>query len=140
MAVRGRALTGGESQSRAVCGLVPESLARESLVFPIGEENEVLTLAAVEHDDIALTDKISFVIARPVRLIAASREEVETLISEYHGEESGPQRVDSMFQEFTDEAKFGSSSLRHPTLASPAYMAPEQVPARFSARESSRQP
>jgi hypothetical protein len=124
----------GKPIPRAVCGLVPESLAREDLVFPIGEEDEVLTLAAVEHDDIALADKISFVLARPVRLIAASREEVEALISEFHGEESGPQRVDSMLQEFTDELKSGSSSLHHPTLASTAYMSPEQVPARFSAR------
>ena len=46
-------------------------------------------MAAVEYHDVALSDKISFVLARPVRLIAASREEVEALIREYYGEESG---------------------------------------------------
>src|SRR5947207_1798753 len=69
----------GKPVPRAVCELVPESLARENRIFPIGLEGETLKLAAVDHDDIALGDKISFVLGRPVRLIPASREEVEAL-------------------------------------------------------------
>ena len=62
----------GKQIPHVVYGLVPESLARENLVFPIGVEGETLKLAAVSHDDVALADKISFVLARPVRLIPAS--------------------------------------------------------------------
>src|SRR5262249_17649160 len=80
---------GGRPVPRAICKLVPESLAREDRVFPIGEDGETLRLAAVNHDDVALADKLSFVVSRPVRLIAASREEVDGLIREYFEDESG---------------------------------------------------
>ena len=79
----------GKPIPRAVCDLVPESLAREDLVFPIGEDGETLKVAAVDYDDVALADKISFVLSRPVRLIAAYREEVEALIREYYGDGIG---------------------------------------------------
>ena len=102
----------------AICDLVPESLARENLIFPVGEDGETLTVAAVDHDDVALADKISFVLSRPVRLIAASREEVEALIREYFGDGSGSEAVDSMLQEFTDEAASASPTSHHPGLAS----------------------
>jgi hypothetical protein len=108
----------------AVCDLIPESLARENLIFPIGERGETLRLAAVDSDDVALSDKISFVLSRPVRLIAASREEVEALIREYFGDATGSETVDSMLQEFTDTADT-ASGLRPLFLASTAYMAPE---------------
>jgi hypothetical protein len=103
----------GKQIPHVVYGLVPESLARENLIFPIGVEGETLKLAAVSHDDVALADKISFVLARPVRLIPASRREVESLIRQYFGADAGSESVDSMLQEFTDEA-FSAPELNHP--------------------------
>src|SRR5262249_55359372 len=52
----------------------------------------------------ALADKISFILGRPVRLIPASREEVDRLIREYHGDipDSETETVDSMLQDFKD--------------------------------------
>src|SRR4051812_12633828 len=50
-----------------VPALMPESLARENLVFPIEAEGETVTVAAVDPADVALKDKLSFVIARKVR-------------------------------------------------------------------------
>src|SRR5438270_12888973 len=50
----------GKLIPRAVCALVPESLAREDPVFPISLEGETLTLAAVDYDSVALKDKLSF--------------------------------------------------------------------------------
>src|SRR5262245_57872251 len=95
----------GKPIPRAVCELLPESLAREHRVFPIAEDGETLRLAAVDHHDVSVSDTISFVLSRPVRLIAASREEVEGLMREYYGDASMPESVDSMLQEFTDSAQ-----------------------------------
>ena len=53
---------------------------------------------------IALSDKISFVLSRPVRLIPASTEEVDALIRDYYGGGSSSEAVNSMLQEFTDTA------------------------------------
>jgi Type II secretion system (T2SS), protein E, N-terminal domain len=119
----------GKPIPRAVCELMPESLARENKVFPVGEHGETILVAAVAHGDVALKDRLSFVLCRPVRLLAASREEVETLIAEYHGAETGTESVDSMLQEFTDEA-LAMSGVRHAGPALPmasAYMASEPV-------------
>jgi hypothetical protein len=99
----------------AICDLVPESLARECEIFPIGEDGETLRLAAVDYDDVALSDRLAFLLSRPVRLIAAAREEVEALVFEYFGEESESETVDSLLQEFTDEA-VSTAELRHPGL------------------------
>jgi hypothetical protein len=114
----------GKQIPHVVYGLVPESLARENLVFPIGVEGETLKLAAVSHDDVALADKISFVLARPVRLIPASRREVESLIRQYFGADAGSETVDSMLQEFTDEA-FSAPELNHPGPAPASIRASE---------------
>jgi hypothetical protein len=108
----------GKPVPRALCELFPESLARETLTFPIGEDGEALKLAAVVPDDIAQTDKISFVLARPVRLVPASREEVEALIREFFGE-ADPQAVNSMLQEFRGAEAVGSSLLHRHSRAAP---------------------
>src|SRR5690242_2168414 len=59
----------GKPLSRAFCDLIPESLAREDGVFPVGEQGETLVVAALDHDNIALADKLTFVLSRPVHLI-----------------------------------------------------------------------
>lgn len=53
----------GKPISRAVLGAVPESVARADLIFPVGEEGEILTLAAVDHGNVILADKMSFLLA-----------------------------------------------------------------------------
>jgi Type II secretion system (T2SS), protein E, N-terminal domain len=106
----------GKPIPRAVCELMPESLARENRAFPVGEQGETLLVAAVAHGEVALKDRLSFVLCRPVRLIAASREEVEALVAEYYGGAAGTESVDSMLQEFTDEAAT-MSGVRHSDLA-----------------------
>src|SRR5262245_3628443 len=106
----------GKPVPRALCELVPESVARSDLVFPVGEQDETVIVAALTAHDVALGDKLTFVLGRPVRLVPASRQEVEALIREYYGEISGAETesVDSMLQEFTDEAGAQSLALRHP--------------------------
>src|SRR4051794_32030531 len=54
-----------------VLELLPESLVRENLVVPIAAEGETVTVAAIDPNNIALADKLSFIIARNVRLVPA---------------------------------------------------------------------
>ncbi len=107
----------GKVVPRQLCEAVPESLARECLVFPIAEEGEKLVLAAVEPDDIGNLDKLTFVLGRPVRLIAASRAGVQALIETYFGpmQRGGP--VDSMHQERMDAAQLRSMLSRDALIA-----------------------
>ncbi len=116
----------GKRVPLAVCELIPESLAREDQIFPVGENGETLTVAAVDHDNIALSDKISFVLSRPVQIIPASREEVEALIRDYHGGRSSSEGVDSLLQAFTDTA-LDPSHLSDAGLARAAFMSPESA-------------
>ncbi len=94
----------GKPVSRALCEIMPESVAREDHVFPVGEQGETLLIAAAEPDDFEVHDKLTFLLGRPVELVRASREEVESLIREYYGDPNGPESVSSMMQEFTDAA------------------------------------
>jgi hypothetical protein len=117
----------GKPIAKSVCNLVPESLAREHRIFPIGEDGETLRLAAVDYQDIAVSDKLSFVLGRPVRLIPASREEVDNLIQECFGDDTGSEVVTSLMQSFTDTDSFDVTQTA--SLAAPAYQAPESVSA-----------
>jgi hypothetical protein len=120
----------------ALCELIPESLARENLIFPIGEEGGTILLAAVCHDDVALADKISFVLARPVRLIAASPEEVVALTEERYGKKPGVPVVDSMLQSFQNEDEPESADRRQLKQAATLYLSAEQAPVRLGSRRA----
>jgi hypothetical protein len=86
-----------------VLELVPESLVRENLAVPIAAEGESVTFATVDPDDIALADKLTFVLARDVRLVSASAAEIAEFIGRYYGQPGREsESVDSMLQEFTD--------------------------------------
>jgi len=117
----------GKPVPKSICNLIPESLARENRVFPLGEDGETLRVAAEDHNDVAVADTISFVVARPVRLIPATSDEVESLIRDWFGEDSGAQAVSSPMQSLSDTAEFEAAQFQH-SLAAPAYMTPESVP------------
>jgi hypothetical protein len=97
LAFRGRRIP------REAMGLVPESLVRELLVFPIASGGGTITLAAVDPGDIALKDRLTFVLNMDIRLVPADRQEILSLIQQYYGAEQA-ESVDSMLQEFTDTA------------------------------------
>ena len=109
----------GKPVARALCDLVPESLARGRVVFPVGEQGETLILASVEPNDIALRDKLTFVLGRPVLLIAASREEVMGLIRDHFGDADRAGPVDSLLQSFTDGEEHASAAMARGRRAHP---------------------
>ena len=61
--------------------LVPESIARENQVVPVASEGETVIFVAVDHQNIALADKLSFLIARKVDLVPATRDEIAALLN-----------------------------------------------------------
>jgi len=71
---------------QAVLALVPESVAREHLILPLGFDGETLTCAAANATSIALADKLRFLLAKNIRLVAASRDAILQAIALHYGE------------------------------------------------------
>jgi hypothetical protein len=116
----------GKPVPQSICNLIPESLARENRVFPIGEDGETLRVAAADHDDVALADTVSFVVSRPVRLIPAAHEEVQGLIREWFGDDNDLYAV-GLMQSLSDTGEFEASQIQA-ALSAPAHSAPETPP------------
>src|SRR6185437_15136577 len=84
-----------------VISLVPESLARENIVMPMGQDNGALKVIMHNPNDFDTLDKLRFVLNREIEVALAPRE----AINRYYGSTSGEnESVDSMLQEFTDTA------------------------------------
>jgi hypothetical protein len=114
----------------AVVELLPESVAREHQVMPLGFDGETLTLAAVNPNDIALADKLTFLLNRRIRLVGSTSETIRGLINRHYG---GPETesVDSMLQEFTDtsidfDEAFEEEAVAQAPAAPPALAAPSR--------------
>ena len=83
---------------------IPESLARESLAVPLAVDGERLTVGVVDPADVALADRLTFVLNRRVHLVAVDREQILALLDLLYGRPVVTETVDSMLQEFTDTA------------------------------------
>lgn len=119
-----------------VVGLLPEALAREHQVVPIAAEGESVTVAAADADDVALADRLSFVLARAVRLVPASRREIVEALGRIHGE-ADAESVDSlMCRDFADEDMV-ADGLAHPSIV-PASPARSKAAARGRSARSAR--
>jgi hypothetical protein len=110
----GRLLPPSAHELRAVAPevvqLIPRSLARDNLIMPVAFDGETITVAAVDAQNIALADKLRFILARNVRFIPASRQSILAAINRYYDESEG-ESVDGMLAEFTDTAiDFSTSS------------------------------
>src|SRR3954471_16786774 len=64
---------------------IPESVARENLIFPIGEDGDTISCLAVNAADLMLADKLLFILNRNVRLVPAGRDSVIALINRHYG-------------------------------------------------------
>jgi hypothetical protein len=127
--------------------LIPESLAREHLIMPVAFDGERITLAAVNADDIALADKLRFMLAKDIRLVPAPREVILQAINRQYGEVQ-KESVDSMLQEFTDtsfdladcadEALSESATAAVPGSQSPEFKPVPEVPHYLRMRAASQ--
>ena len=89
--------------SQGAIQLVPESVARESMVCPIIVEDEKLTVAI--HDPMAydVLDKLRFILNREVDVVLAPKEQILAAINRNYGA-SETESVDSILTEFTETA------------------------------------
>jgi type IV pilus assembly protein PilB len=87
----------------SVIELVPESVARENVILPLGRENGALKIITSDPEDFGVIDKLRFILNQEIELVLAPREEIIQAINRYYGQ-SETQSVDSMLQEFTDTA------------------------------------
>lgn len=71
-----------------VVSLVPESVARSLAVFPLRLSGETLTLAAAEPGNIAVRDKIGFLVNKKINLVPASRAAIFAAINTYYTQEA----------------------------------------------------
>lgn len=85
----------------SVIDQVPESVARENTVVPLGQENGMLRICISDPDDLGVVDKLRFILNRDFDVALAARDSIIQAINKHYGQ-SETQSVDSMLQEFTD--------------------------------------
>jgi type IV pilus assembly protein PilB len=86
-----------------VIEMVPESVARENLVIPMGLEGESLVVAISDPLALDVMDKLRFILNREINIRVATKEQIQTAINRHYGQ-TETESVDSMLQEFTETA------------------------------------
>jgi len=87
----------------SIIELVPEAVARENSVIPIGDEDNVLTVAVSDPFDLETIEKLRFILNRRIETVLAPEEAIQGAINRHYGQIEG-ESADSMLQEFTDTA------------------------------------
>lgn len=103
---------------QALVERIPESVARENLIFPISSDGDTINCFAVDAANVMLADKLRFILNRNVNLVPASRQTILTLIERHYGS-SETESVDSMLAEFTDTAVDFTASGSHYLSSAP---------------------
>jgi MshEN domain len=66
--------------------MVPESVARENVLIPIGEENGALQIATSNPFDLDTMQKLQFILARTIQPVLASAEQIVAAINRHYGQ------------------------------------------------------
>lgn len=91
----------------AVVELLPESVCRENLVFPLRLDGNTFHVAAVDSSNVMLSDKLTFITNKTIRLVRHPADAILDAITRHFGQ-TETESVDSMLVEFTDTAvEFG---------------------------------
>jgi type IV pilus assembly protein PilB len=86
---------------QGVVELVPQSVARENKVLPIGQQDGAITIAISDPYDLETIEKLRFILNRKVETVLSTRESILEAINKYYGQIEG-ESTDSMLTEFTD--------------------------------------
>jgi len=86
---------------QSVIQMVPESVSRENEVIPLNRTEQALRIITHDPDNLAIIDKLQFVLNQQIELVVASREQIIQAINRHYGQ-SETQSVDSVLQEFTE--------------------------------------
>jgi len=119
-----------------VIALVPGSVAREHLAIPLEVRGETVIIATEDRHNIALADKLTFLLAKPIRLVPYSRDRLLALLERYYGL-GGHEFTDSLLQEFVEDEAIVSKSRPRPERAKAQF---DGFLARYQPVSSSRAP
>src|SRR5262249_15391819 len=88
---------------QAVIELIPESVARECVVLPLGRTGRVLFVVISDPLELDTIQKLQFILNKDIQPVLASREQIIEAINRHYGQ-CETESVDSMLSEFTDTA------------------------------------
>lgn len=86
---------------QSVIELVPESMARENTVIPVGMKGDSLQIALHDPMKYEVLDKLRFIINRDLDVVMAPIEAIQAAINRHYGQ-SETESVDTMLKEFTE--------------------------------------
>ena len=86
----------------SVVELIPESVARENVVLPLGEKDSVLTVAMSDPDDLDTLDKLRLLNLQ-IKVVLSPRDAIMEAINR-HYDLTVAESANSMLMEFTDMA------------------------------------
>lgn len=86
---------------QTVIELVPESMARENTVIPVGMKGDSLQIALHDPMKYEVLDKLRFIINRDIDVVMAPIESIQAAINRHYGQ-SETESVDTMLKEFTE--------------------------------------
>ena len=66
--------------------MVPEAVARENVLIPIGEENGMLQIVMSNPSDYETITKLQFILARDILLAVAPEEQIVAAINRHYGQ------------------------------------------------------
>jgi type IV pilus assembly protein PilB len=88
---------------QTIVEMVPESVARENLVFPLSIEGNNLKISMSDPTDFDTVTKLQFILNKDIIPVLAPKEQIIEAINRHYGQ-SETESVDSMLAEFTDTA------------------------------------
>jgi uncharacterized protein (TIGR02996 family) len=89
----------GVTICQSVIEMIPESVARASLVLPLEQIGETLVLAMNHPGEAELVAKLQFILNKNIELVWAERQQIINAI-ERHYPNTETESVDAIFQEF----------------------------------------
>lgn len=87
----------------SVVELVPESIARENIIFPVEMDGPALKIAMSDPTNYETITKLQFILNKDILASVAAREQIIDAINRHYGQ-TETESVDSMLAEFTDTA------------------------------------
>jgi type IV pilus assembly protein PilB len=70
----------------AILAMVPEAVARENVLLPIGEVNGMLQIVMSNSPDHDTLTKVQFILARDILLAVAPEEHIVAAINRHYGQ------------------------------------------------------
>jgi uncharacterized protein (TIGR02996 family) len=84
-----------------VVEMLPESVARENVIFPLAYRDDVFLIALSDPGDIDLLQKLQFIMNRGIEPVPAERQQIVEAINRHYGQ-TETESVECILHEFVD--------------------------------------